>query len=156
VSDIKRYEFETYTDEVSVKPEGDWVLYADHKDQLAALTAERDELQKAIHGEYEWNLLKQPDCAVAMPTVEDSCREIADLQHRAAAAEAKVRELELENERIKHEAIRMAAHAPPTFEAEYVKLQAKLAAVRELVDKANIELSNTDALLMIYQTVKES
>jgi hypothetical protein len=36
------------------------------------------------------------------------------------------------------------------------QLQAKLAAVRELVDKANIELSNTDALLMIYQTVNES
>jgi hypothetical protein len=71
----------------------------------------------------------------------ESAKEFQALTAERDELARKLAEAERENERIKHEAIRMAAHTPPTFEAEYVKLQAKLAAVREAMGRVRAGLS---------------
>jgi hypothetical protein len=113
------------------------------EDQNKQLTAERDELARKL-AESERIIAMGGACQncgdsdpfrvgkFGMSTPEEFKAKADSFfveRDRADAAEARVREVQAENERITHEAIRMAAHAPPTFEAEYVKLQAKLAAV---------------------------
>jgi hypothetical protein len=160
VSETKRHEFEVYTNEAIVDPKGGWVLYADHKDQVDALTAERDELARKLkeaEAKFEkvrksvaWHRNgKGPDVPV-LQTRYDA------LQHRADAAEAK--ELEaaaLADAQIPGERLRAIAKR-----SRYVReLQAKLAAVRELAGSAT-ELDAFKKMIeidvLLAETVKES